>query len=63
VTAALSWHPDQVDSAALAAGIKAAQALNAVPLPPLLSKQLSNYILRAGRELEARALSAAREQQ
>jgi hypothetical protein len=54
VTAVLSWRPDAVDSADLAAGIKAAKALNAVPVPGWLSKQLSNYILRAERELEAR---------
>ena len=54
MTTALSWRPDAVDSADLAAGIKAAKELNAVPVPGWLSKQLSNYILRAERELEAR---------
>jgi hypothetical protein len=57
VTAVLSWRPDTVDPADLAAGIKAAKELNAVPVPAWLSKQLSNYILRAERELEARAAS------
>ena len=54
MTTAPSWRPDAVDSADLAAGIKAAKALNAVPVPGWLSKQLSTYILRAERELEAR---------
>lgn len=55
VTTVLTWRPDAVNSADLTAGIKAAKELNAVPLPAWLSKQLSNYILRAERELEARA--------
>ena len=54
MTIALSWRPDAVDSADLAAGIKAARELNAVPVPAWLSKQLSNYILRAEHELEIR---------
>jgi hypothetical protein len=55
VSTVLSWRPDAVDSADLATGIKAARELNAVPVPPWLSKQLSNYILRAEHELETRA--------
>jgi hypothetical protein len=55
VSTVSSWRPDAVDSAALAAGIKAARELNAVPVPAWLSKQLSNYILRAEHELETRA--------
>jgi hypothetical protein len=60
VTTVLSGRPEAVDPADLAAGIKAARELNAVPVPAWLSKQLSNYILRAERELEARG--ASREQ-
>lgn len=57
MTAVLSWRPDTADPADLAAGIKAARELNSVPVPAWLSKQLSNYILRAERELAARAAS------
>jgi hypothetical protein len=49
------WRPEVVDSADLAAGLKAARGLQALPLPAILDKQLSNYALRAERELAARA--------
>jgi hypothetical protein len=62
VNTALSWRPDTVGSADLAAGIKAAKELNAVPVPGWLSKQLSNYILRAERELQARGQAADSEE-
>jgi hypothetical protein len=55
MAAVLSWRPDAVDPAELAAGLKAAKELNSVPVSASLSKQLSNYILRAERELETRA--------
>jgi hypothetical protein len=54
VTTALSWRPDAVDSADLAAGMKAAKELNALPVPLWLSKQLANYIVKSERELETR---------
>jgi hypothetical protein len=57
VSTVLSWRPNAVDSADLATGIKAARELNAVPVPAWLSKQLSNYILRAEHELETRQRS------
>jgi len=55
MTTVMSWRPDSVDSADLAAGVKAAKELQTVPVPPWLSKQISNYILRAENELAARA--------
>jgi hypothetical protein len=55
LTAVLQWRPDAVDSADLAAGLKAARELQALPVPAWLSKQLSNYALKAERELEARS--------
>ena len=54
VTAELSWHADAVASADLAAGLRAARALQKVPVPPWLSKQLANYSLRAAAELASR---------
>jgi hypothetical protein len=51
----LQWRPEVVDSADLAAGLKAAKELQALPVPAWLSKQLSNYALRAERELAARS--------
>jgi hypothetical protein len=49
------WRPEAVDSADLAAGLKAARKLQSLPVPAVLSKQLSNYALRAERELAARS--------
>jgi hypothetical protein len=51
----LQWRPEAVDSADLAAGLKAARKLQSLPVPAVLSKQLSNYALRAERELAARS--------
>jgi hypothetical protein len=51
----LQWRPEAVDSADLAAGLKAARKLQCLPVPAVLSKQLSNYVLRAERELAARS--------
>ena len=55
MTTVLQWRPEAVDSADLAVGLKAARQLQALPVPPWLSKQLSNYVLRAERELAARS--------
>jgi hypothetical protein len=55
LTAVLKWRPEAVDSADLAAGLKAARKLQSLPVPAVLSKQLSNYALRAERELAARS--------
>jgi hypothetical protein len=49
------WRPEAVDSADLATGLKAARTLQSLPVPAVLSKQLSNYALRAERELAARS--------
>jgi hypothetical protein len=49
------WRPEAVDSADLATGLKAARKLQSLPVPAVLSKQLSNYALRAERELAARS--------
>jgi hypothetical protein len=48
------WRADNVNSADLAAGLRAARALQRVPVPPWLSKQLANYALRAATELASR---------
>jgi hypothetical protein len=58
VTAVQSWRPDAIDSAGLAAGIKAAKELNVLPVPLWLSKQLANYIVKSERELETRERGA-----
>jgi hypothetical protein len=50
------WRTDNVDSADLAAGLRAARALQGVPVPPWLSKQLANYALRVAAELESRGV-------
>ena len=48
------WRTDNVNSADLAAGLRAARALQGVPVPPWLSKQLANYALRVASELSSR---------
>ena len=58
MTTVQSWRPDAIDSADLAAGIKAAKELNALPVPLWLSKQLANYIVKTERELETRKRGA-----
>ena len=50
------WRTDNVDSADLAAGLRAARALQGVPVPPWLSKQLANYALRVATELASRSI-------
>ena len=56
VTSQQPWRTDNVDSADLAAGLRAARALQAVPVPPWLSKQLANYALRVAAELASRGI-------
>jgi hypothetical protein len=48
------WRAGNVNSADLAAGLRAARALQGVPVPPWLSKQLANYALRVATELASR---------
>ena len=48
------WRAGNVNSADLAAGLRAARALQGVPVPPWLSKQLANYALRVTTELTSR---------
>jgi hypothetical protein len=55
LTTVLQWRPEAVYSADLTAGLKAARELQALAIPAWLSKQLSNYALRAERELAARS--------
>jgi hypothetical protein len=55
LTTVLQWRPEAVHSADLAAGLRAARELQALAIPAWLSKQLSNYALKAERELEARS--------
>jgi hypothetical protein len=54
------WRPKAVESADLAAGLRAARQLQALPVPPALAKQVSNYILRAGTELASREIDPAK---
>jgi hypothetical protein len=49
-----SWQPQAVESADLAAGLRAAAQLQALSVPPALGKQVASYILRADNELESR---------
>jgi hypothetical protein len=54
VSSVQPWRTGNVDSADLAAGLRAARALQRVPVPPWLSKQLANYALRVTTELASR---------
>jgi hypothetical protein len=49
-----------VESADLAAGLRAARALQQAPVPPALSKQLANYTLRVSTELASRNIDPQR---
>jgi hypothetical protein len=49
-----SWQPQAVESTDLAAGLRAATQLQALPVPPALGKQVASYILRVSNELESR---------
>jgi hypothetical protein len=60
MTTVPSWRPGAVASADLAEGLRAAQALMKVPVPPWLAKQLANYTLRVSTELASRNLSPER---
>jgi hypothetical protein len=55
LTTVLQWRPEAVHSVDLTAGLKAARELQALAIPAWLSKQLSNYALKAERELAARS--------
>jgi hypothetical protein len=55
-----SWRPKVTESKDLAAGLRAASQLQALPVPPALAKQLANYVLRAGTELASREIDPAR---
>jgi hypothetical protein len=59
-SSAAEWRPKAVESADLAAGLRAARQLQALPVPPALAKQVSNYILRAGTELASREIDPAK---
>ena len=56
VTSQQPWRTGNVNSADLAAGLRAARALQRVPVPPWLSKQLANYALRVAAELASRGI-------
>jgi hypothetical protein len=57
-----SWQPQALASADLAAGLRAAAQLQALPVPPALGKQVASYILRVGHELESREAGNAEAQ-
>jgi hypothetical protein len=44
----------------LASGLSAARQLQALPVPPSLSKQLANYVFRADAELASREIDPAK---
>jgi hypothetical protein len=53
----MPWRPDAVATDELLVGLKAARALQKVPVPPWLSKQLANYSLRAATVLAERGVT------
>jgi hypothetical protein len=61
VTAVPSWRPDAVPTDDLLAGLKAAWALQQVPVSPWLSKQLANYSLRTATVLAERGVMVPEE--
>jgi hypothetical protein len=49
-----------VESADLAAGLRAARALQGVPVPPWLSRRLASYALGVSAELRSRGIDPER---
>jgi hypothetical protein len=54
------WRPEDIASAELVRGYRAARELQRLPVPPHLGKQLAGYIMRAGAELLAREIDPLR---
>ena len=54
------WRAGSVESADLAAGLRAARALRRVPVPPGLSRQLASYALGVAAELRSRGIDPER---
>jgi len=54
-----AWHPVKLESVQLVAGYRAARHLQALELPPRLSKEVANFICRVEGELAERKIPAA----
>jgi hypothetical protein len=61
VTTVPTWRPDEVATADLLAGLKAARTLQNSSISPWLSKQLANYSLRAATMLADRGVMVPEE--
>jgi hypothetical protein len=59
MTRAGAWQPSNVESAELVAGYRAAKALQVLPVPARLARELANYICRTDAALAERSISAA----
>ena len=60
VSTGTEWAPRSMESADLAAGLRAARTLQLGSVPPRLSKQLAGYILRVATELTGRGIDVDR---
>ena len=58
MTRAGGWQPSNVESAELAAGYRAARALQVLPVPARLARELANYICRTDAALAERSICA-----
>jgi hypothetical protein len=56
VSTGTGWAPRSMESADLAAGLRAARILQLGLVPPRLGKQLAGYILRVATELTGRGI-------
>lgn len=57
-TRASAWQPSNVESAELIAGYRAAKALQVLPVPARLARELANYICRTDAVLTERSIPA-----
>jgi hypothetical protein len=51
-----AWKPEDIASADLARGYRAARELQRLSVPPHLGKELAGYILQTGAELAGRQI-------
>jgi hypothetical protein len=59
MTPGAPWRPSTTESADLMRGYRAARELQNISVPPMLAKQVANYVCRVSAELAGRGIDAA----
>jgi hypothetical protein len=60
MTPGVPWRPSAAGSADLMRGYRAARELQRLSVPPMLAKQVANYLSRVNAELAQRGIHAAK---